>query len=154
MFNEDQYIEFKPNFNSDVIETLVAFANTEGVFKDIEWIERYGTGIRKIKDYFLNYGSPEPIFENFQHGFRVIAYTLQRRTAENVTDNVTENVTENRDNLILDLIRSDNKISTDKLAKQLKVTRMTIYRDLDKLKSRGIIERVGADKGGYWKIMK
>jgi ATP-dependent DNA helicase RecG len=27
---ETQYIEFKPNFNEDVIETLVAFANTKG----------------------------------------------------------------------------------------------------------------------------
>jgi len=27
---ENQYIEFKPNFNEDVIETLVAFANAKG----------------------------------------------------------------------------------------------------------------------------
>ena len=26
---ENQQIEFKPNFNEDVIETLVAFANTQ-----------------------------------------------------------------------------------------------------------------------------
>jgi ATP-dependent DNA helicase RecG len=30
MPDENQYIEFKPNFNEDVIETLVAFANTKG----------------------------------------------------------------------------------------------------------------------------
>jgi ATP-dependent DNA helicase RecG len=28
--SESQHIEFKPNFNEDVIETLVAFANTKG----------------------------------------------------------------------------------------------------------------------------
>ncbi|GHT54705.1 hypothetical protein AGMMS49982_19810 [Bacteroidia bacterium] len=27
---ETQYTEFKPKFNEDVIETLVAFANTQG----------------------------------------------------------------------------------------------------------------------------
>jgi predicted HTH transcriptional regulator len=27
---ENQHIEFKPSFNEDVIETLVAFANTKG----------------------------------------------------------------------------------------------------------------------------
>lgn len=27
---ENQQIEFKPNFNEDVIETIVAFANTQG----------------------------------------------------------------------------------------------------------------------------
>ncbi|GHT61339.1 hypothetical protein FACS189451_03160 [Bacteroidia bacterium] len=30
MLRETQHIEFKPNFNEDVIETLVAFANTKG----------------------------------------------------------------------------------------------------------------------------
>jgi ATP-dependent DNA helicase RecG len=30
MPDENQYIEFKQNFNEDVIETLVAFANTKG----------------------------------------------------------------------------------------------------------------------------
>jgi len=30
----------------------------------------------------------------------------------------------------------------------------TIKRDIEKLKANGLIERVGADKGGYWKITK
>jgi hypothetical protein len=30
--NENQHTELKPNFNTDVIETLVAFANTSGNF--------------------------------------------------------------------------------------------------------------------------
>ncbi|MDR1782983.1 MAG: ATP-binding protein, partial [Dysgonamonadaceae bacterium] len=30
MLKETQHIEFKPRFNEDVIETLVAFANTRG----------------------------------------------------------------------------------------------------------------------------
>jgi len=30
MSKESQHIEFKPNFNEDVIETLVAFANAKG----------------------------------------------------------------------------------------------------------------------------
>jgi ATP-dependent DNA helicase RecG len=30
IMNENQHIEYKPNFNEDVIETLVAFANAKG----------------------------------------------------------------------------------------------------------------------------
>ena len=30
IIKETQHIEFKPNFNEDVIETLVAFANAKG----------------------------------------------------------------------------------------------------------------------------
>ncbi|MDR1114802.1 MAG: hypothetical protein LBL33_01355 [Tannerella sp.] len=56
------------------------------IFKEIEWIERYGTGIRRIKDYFKEYGSPEPVFENFQHGFRVTVYALNSRDTEKDTE--------------------------------------------------------------------
>lgn len=50
------------------------------------------------------------------------------------------------------MIGIDNKISTTQLAENLKVTRRTVHRDLEKLKEKGLIERVGPDKGGYWKV--
>jgi len=33
------------------------------------------------------------------------------------------------------------------------VARMTIYRDIEKLKNKRQIKRMGPDKGGYWKII-
>ncbi len=143
------------------------------IFKEIDWIERYGTGIRRIKGYFCEYGSPEPLFENFQHGFRVTAFPLlteeknldalekkgteivDDNVTENVTGNVTENVTENsknRDEKILNLMIKNKNISLTGLSKELSVTRMTIARDIEKLKAKGLIERIGPDKGGYWKV--
>ena len=56
--------------------------------------------------------------------------------------------------LILDAIRNNPKITTIKLSEQLQITRMTLHRDLEKLKNEGIIERIGPDKGGYWKVVK
>lgn len=38
------------------------------------------------------------------------------------------------------------------LAKKNNVTWRTIARDLEKLKARGKLERIGPDKGGYWEI--
>ncbi|ANH80723.1 hypothetical protein A8C56_06800 [Niabella ginsenosidivorans] len=43
-------------------------------FKEAQLMEKYGSGIKKIKDGFVSYGLKTPVFENFQHGFRVIAY--------------------------------------------------------------------------------
>ena len=70
----------------------------------------------------------------------------------NVTQNVTENVTENRATTILHLIKENPHISTLELARQLSVTRMTIHRDLERLKSAGLLFRIGPDKGGYWQV--
>ena len=71
---------------------------------------------------------------------------------ENVTENVTGNVTENRINGILNEINLNSKISIDRLAIILKVTRRTIIRDLDQLKKQKVLKRVGPDKGGHWEI--
>jgi DeoR/GlpR family transcriptional regulator of sugar metabolism len=48
----------------------------------------------------------------------------------------------------------DNKISTFLLSKKLNITGMTVHRDLEKLKVKGLFERIGTDKGGYWKILR
>jgi predicted HTH transcriptional regulator len=84
----------------------------------------------------------------------VVTENIEQDVTENVTENVTEDVTENRLNLIVEWIKLNNRISTSEIAKKLNVTRMTIHRDLEKLKSLGILERIGADKGGYWKIIQ
>lgn len=36
--------------------------------------ENYGSGIRRIREAFEQYGLKAPKFENFKHGFRVIVY--------------------------------------------------------------------------------
>ena len=38
------------------------------------------------------------------------------------------------------------------MANLLKVNHKTIKREISKLKAKGLIERIGPDKGGYWKI--
>jgi ATP-dependent DNA helicase RecG len=79
---------------------------------------------------------------------------------KNVTDNnienanVTDDVTDEREKNILEIIRKNNNITLSQLAKLLSVTKMTIVRDMEKLKNQGRIERIGKQKGGYWKIIK
>ena len=75
--------------------------------------------------------------------------------SNNVPDNamtVPDNVPENRLENIFNLIRFDDSISTSALAQKLRVNKKTIKRDILKLKTKGLLERVGPNKGGYWKI--
>jgi ATP-dependent DNA helicase RecG len=57
MLNESQHIEFKPGFNKDVIETLVAFANTKGgkvlvgVNNDGEPVKNFTIGQESIQNW-------------------------------------------------------------------------------------------------------
>ena len=65
--------------------------------------------------------------------------------------NVGEKLKE-RQSIILKYIEQNNKISAKELSKLLQVSDRTIEREIQKLKKMEILERVGGDKGGYWKI--
>ena len=150
------------------------------IFKEIDWIERYGTGIRRITDYFREYGSPEPQFENFQHGFKVTAYPLQKDTGfedmsektvektveisekndERLGEKLGETVEKNGERLgenqknIVQLMQKNSHITIPELSEQIKISETAIQNNISKLKAKGIIERIGPDKGGYWKIIQ
>jgi len=70
----------------------------------------------------------------------------------NVPEN-TVNVPETRIIAIIDLIRDNAEISMLELSKILNVNHKTIKRDIQTLKDKGLIERIGPDKGGYWRVI-
>ena len=77
----------------------------------------------------------------------------RKHVDKNDPENVTENVTE-RFNLLLDKIKVNPFVTTTELAIICNVTRMTIHRDLEKMKQLGLIVRIGPDKGGHWEVIE
>ena len=53
---------------------------------------------------------------------------------------------------ILDLIKNDNEISRSQIANLLNISISSVYREIEKLKNKGMLDRVGSDRGGCWKI--
>lgn len=43
-------------------------------------------------------------------------------------------------------------MTQEQLSIKLKVTPITIKRNTNKLREKGLLERIGSDKNGYWKI--
>ena len=120
-------------------------------FKNIGWIEKYGSGIGRIINYFKEANLHLPTFENHSGGFLV---TVFARNKEETKENVTENVTEKRRQYILQLIEENHNITTTEIAELAGVVRRTIARDIDFLKDKGILLRVGSDRKGHWKLVK
>ena len=65
-----------------------------------------------------------------------------------VTDKVTE-----KEKRVLELITEDPGYTTTQIAEKMSVTRKTVNGYIQSLKSKGIIERIGSDRKGYWKIL-
>ncbi|MCD6179130.1 MAG: winged helix-turn-helix transcriptional regulator [Bacteroidales bacterium] len=101
-------------------------------------IEKYGTGFRRVKEWFKDYPELKYKILDLKDFIQIKIF--------NVTENVTENI-------ILKEIENNNKITTNELAKRLNLTRRTIARYISNLKEQDVLKRIGPDKGGYWKII-
>jgi predicted HTH transcriptional regulator len=52
----------------------------------------------------------------------------------------------------LELIKENPKITRNEIVDKLAINPSAIQRHIQKLKKDGIIERIGGDKGGHWKV--
>ncbi len=57
-----------------------------------------------------------------------------------------------RQYMVLLLIESNNKITISEIAEKLNINRSAAQKHIESLKKYGLIERIGAAKGGYWQI--
>ena len=55
---------------------------------------------------------------------------------------------------LLNLVRSNPKLSYDKLAALTQKDRTTIMRNMAKLKAQGRLKRIGPAKGGHWQVIE
>ncbi len=129
------------------------------IFKEAQFIEKYGSGIRRIKEGFDRYGLLPPVFENFQAGFRVKVYgqTEKETVVETVGETVVETVGEmqtGRSALILNQIRNNPRITRGELAVLTNLTVRGVEYQLSKLRQGGLIERGGSTKSGFWRVKR
>lgn len=68
-------------------------------------------------------------------------------------ENRTEEKTESLEEKVLNILEKNGKISTRKIAEQLKVSERQVQRIVKNLKEKGTLERVGASRNGYWRII-
>jgi ATP-dependent DNA helicase RecG len=55
---------------------------------------------------------------------------------------------------ILDAIRKNKDITQLELSIIVDINEKNIRNNIAKLKNKGLLQRIGPDKGGYWKILK
>jgi predicted HTH transcriptional regulator len=109
------------------------------IFKELELIEKYGSGVRRVIDAFVAYGLPEPEFEATQGGMAVTVFKALNGGVN------TESAH------FLQLIQAQPGIKTSELVGQTGKPQRTVERWLKQLKDSQTIEFRGAPKtGGYY----
>ena len=120
------------------------------MFHRLRFMERRGSGLKKITKEYQNENAP--VFYSTEQVFIATLKNLNYKKND-VIENVTINVTVKRTDKIVEIIKLNNEITTDELAKLFDVSVRTIMRDLNALKRNNIIKRVGSTKAGYWEII-
>ena len=118
------------------------------VFSQMGIVEELGSGIRKMFKYTPLYANgKEPIIEE-QDVYRIeIPYipTLQGSNAE---------ATQKSTQKIIELIKDNPQITTQEMAEAIGIIRRTVAKHIKSLQEKGIIKRVGPDKGGHWEVVE
>ena len=108
-------------------------------------IEKYGSGVRRVINSFIEAQLPLPVFQNISDGFMVTVFSVSNK---NVVENVGENEVK-----ILGFISENSSSSALEMAEKLRLTERTVQRYLKSLQEKKLIRRVGSARGGHWELM-
>ena len=72
---------------------------------------------------------------------------------EKSTEKPTEKLSKNQYK-IFDLIEQNPRATSEEISNIIGIRADTVRDNILKLKAKGLIERMGPDKGGFWKIVK
>ena len=169
-------VEFKTTFNTEAIETLVAFVNAKG---GVVYVgakdngEIVGVQFRRIRKYIEEYPTMETEFKEVPNGLLfTYSYTIQKNST--TPPYYTPEMLDNKENIeaskekdlkkdlkkllsitqqkIIVEIEKNNNITQKELSEKIGINEKNVRNNIAKLKKADVIQRIGPDKGGYWKI--
>ena len=74
---------------------------------------------------------------------------LKTGLVENSENGLVENQSK-----ILEMMIKDPTISKQQISESLGISSTAVDKNIDVLKKKGLLKRVGPDKGGHWKVIK
>jgi ATP-dependent DNA helicase RecG len=123
----------------------------------VHFVEKWGRGIDLIlsEEPATNFKEVADIFiTTFKRKNYIEADSvMERRTLYNAGKKTSKKTDKKTASHIIDLITGKPSISIDKLAESTGLSISGIRYHLEKLKKKGILKRMGPDKGGFWEII-
>ncbi|MBI2139445.1 putative DNA binding domain-containing protein [Candidatus Woesearchaeota archaeon] len=115
------------------------------MFHKVHFVEKWGRGINLIL-------SKEPDADFKESGRHFVVVFKRKEKSYEVKS--SEKSSEKSSVKILELIRENQSITVREIAKELNITARAVEKSISKLKLKGLLKRIGPDKGGRWEIIK
>ena len=134
--------------------------NIAYVFYLAGFIESWGRGVEKIcntlkadnlpmPEYTVNSGDIMIKFTGPEDRIIRVSGQLSEKLSEKLSDKLSE-----KEQKTLELLIEDPGYTSPQIAEKLNVSRVSVTKYLKSLKEKGLIERIGSDRKGYWRITK
>jgi ATP-dependent DNA helicase RecG len=135
-------------------------------FKELNLVEQWGTGIRKILHFCKTAGLKQPEFMERGLSFKVVFYKA-KSTKEFIQTgspgSVLKSVPKSRPKSvriripksalkILEIIREEPAVTITKLADILEISVSGVKKNISILKRNNLLKRIGSSKGGCWEV--
>ena len=123
------------------------------IFKELELIEKYGSGVQRVIETFIAYGLSEPVYEATQGGMAVTVFKVPVGYAQESLAELKHKEVNGGVNGLLSYVQSHPGQRASEMAAALNLSLRTIERRLKQLKDSNKIEFRGVPKtGGYYKM--
>jgi ATP-dependent DNA helicase RecG len=127
-----------------------------GAFHRTGAVEVWGRGTNRVIAMCKAQGVAQPIFEE-RSGFLIVTFKAQMvrevapgRGPQKTTQNATQKTTQK----IVALISRNPQITRQRLAQETGISADGIKYHLTRLQQKGVIRRIGPDRGGHWEVVK
>ena len=125
----------------------------------IHFGEKIGTGFGRIKEICRKENAPFPKVEFSEDYFYVRfkqnnEYLELASTEKKTPQKTPQKIITQLEHDILNIIDNNSQTTRNEIAKKLGISSETVKEYLNKLKEKKLLKRVGADKGGYWEVIK
>jgi ATP-dependent DNA helicase RecG len=112
-------------------------------------MEKAGTGIKRVRDACV--GNGNMVNFDFSNSFWITIHSnLLDKKMYDDTDKVSDVLTKNQKQ-ILQLVKQNNTISMSEMAEEIGIPKRKILDNINKLKNRNLIERIGPAKADIGK---
>lgn len=137
-----------------------------GLMQRMNLVEKIGSGLMRMRNAVKEYSLPDIALEADENWFKIIFRRLEEKPAgqdeekpreeirEETREKTREEPREETREKILNLIKENPKITMQEMAKEIGISEKGIEWNIDRLKEKGVIERKGPKRGGYWEIKR
>lgn len=123
------------------------------VFREIGLADELGSGMIKLLKYTKAYSNGIPKLIEGDIFKTEIPLVRTEKTTTLTTPTTTLTTLTETQQKIIELIEEDNKITRDKMAERIGITKYGVQYNLNILKKKNYIKRVGKTYKGYWEIL-